>query len=491
MTLRTRATLALSGSLGAAVVFPAVASAHAVAGKSYEFQLPVWLYAVSGGLVVLLSVPMAVAGAERGSWTSDRSWTPGATAALAARIARVVLGVAIVIAVVGGLFGDIRFYANPATVLFWIDLWVGVAVVAALIGNVWDAVSPVNALGRMLEQQLARDGITPRPYPARLGMWPAIVQLLALAWLELCWTGGSNPQYLAAIIVAYLVVQLGAMALFGAEVWLERGELFTALARVLSRFAPAEMWCRTAEPCQALRCRDGERRGCPSCFIDADADQRGVRLRSYGSGVHREPPLAAAGGAFVLAMLATVVFDGFSRTTRYIDLTDRIAPYGSWLGAHSSTLRTLSMVVVVTLFVTLFVAVCALVGQLEGGGTAAAVSRYAPTLIPIAAVYFVAHYLVYAVVYAQLTPQVLADPFASGWLHYRIFTSVPGWLVWWIQAGVIVVGHVVAVFEAQRVARRAPAGRRLHAALMHSPITALMVLYTMAGLWVLAQALEG
>ena len=75
----------------------------------------------------------------------------------------------LVIAVVGGLFGDIRFYANPATVLFWIDVWVGVAVMSALFGNVWDAISPLNALGRALEQQLARDGITPRALPGLAG----------------------------------------------------------------------------------------------------------------------------------------------------------------------------------------------------------------------------------------------------------------------------------------------------------------------------------
>ena len=415
----------------------------------------------------------------------------GRHAALAARIARVVLGVAIVVAVVGGLFGDTRFYANPATVLFWIDLWVGVAVVAALVGNVWDAVSPVNALGRMLEQQLARDGITPRPYPAWLGMWPAIVQLLALAWLELCWTGGSNPQYLAAIIVAYLVVQLGAMALFGAEVWLERGELFTALARVLSRFAPAEMWCRTAEPCQALRCRDGERRGCPSCFIDADGISAacGCAPTARASTVSRRWRRRAARSSW--SMLATVVFDGFSRTTRYIDLTDRIAPYGSWLARALLHAADALDVVVVTLFVTLFSWPSARwSASWRAAGLAAAVSRYAPTPDPDRRGLLRRPLLGLR---RGLRPADAAGrrptrSRAAG-CTTRIFTSVPGWLVWWIQAGVIVVGHVVAVFEAQRVARRAPAGRRLHAALMHSPITALMVLYTMAGR-VLAQALQ-
>ena len=149
------------------------------------------------------------------------------------------------------------FYANPATVLFWIDVWVGVAVMSALFGNVWDAISPLNALGRVLEQQLARDGITPRAYPAWLGMWPAVLQLLAIAWLELCWTGGSNPAYLAVVIAVYLMrapagdgrVRRGGVAGAGRAV-------HRHLARALTRFAPVEIWSRTDEPCQARRCTE-------------------------------------------------------------------------------------------------------------------------------------------------------------------------------------------------------------------------------------------
>ena len=83
----------------------------------------------------------------------------------------------------------------------------------------------------------------------------------------------------------------------------------------------------------------------------------------------------------------------------------------------------------------------------------------------------------------------MLDPLGRGWVHYAIFTDVPGALVWYLQAFLIVFGHVVAVFEAQRVARRAP-GHRARAALAHSPVTVLMILYTMIGLWVLAQALQ-
>ena len=118
MGLRARTT-ALAGlaALTASLIAPDVASAHATAGKTYEFQLPIWLYAVAGGLTVLLSVPIAVAAGDRPSWISARSWSPGRGAAIAARIARWLLGACLVIAVAGGLFGSAQFYANPATVL--------------------------------------------------------------------------------------------------------------------------------------------------------------------------------------------------------------------------------------------------------------------------------------------------------------------------------------------------------------------------------------
>ena len=107
MGLRARTT-ALAGlaALTASLIAPDVASAHATAGKTYEFQLPIWLYAVAGGLTVLLSVPIAVAAGDRPSWISARSWSPSRGAAIAARIARWLLGACLVIAVAGGLFGS-------------------------------------------------------------------------------------------------------------------------------------------------------------------------------------------------------------------------------------------------------------------------------------------------------------------------------------------------------------------------------------------------
>jgi hypothetical protein len=56
-------------------------------------------------------------------------------------------------------------------------------------------------------------------------------------------------------------------------------------------------------------------------------------------------------------------------------------------------------------------------------------------------------------------------------------------VIWNLQAGAIVLGHVVAVFAAHAIAGR----RHGHAgALSQAPLAALMVGYTVFGLWLLS-----
>jgi hypothetical protein len=146
-------------------------------------------------------------------------------------------------------------------------------------------------------------------------------------------------------------------------------------------------------------------------------------------------------------------------------------------------LQTLSMLAVVVLFVGAYLLV-----------TRRHARELAVTLIPIAAVYFTAHYYSYLLIAGQATLGVIVDPFGHswnplGWGEYPLNTGiVPSGLVWWIQVLLIVWGHVAAVFAAHRLAvRGSKAGRAL---LVQAPLVALMVGYTVAGLWVLAQQIK-
>ena len=433
----------------------------------YKFPLPIWLYVCAGGAAVLLSAPAAAVAVAEGP-PRERPSRP-----VALRLGRVGLALTTVVflwALAGGLFargpeaGD--FFENPMTVLTWVDFWVGLGLISFLVGYVWDFVSPLNAGARALDRALARANVHPLPYPEWLGQWPAVGLLLVWTWMELIWPRAKDPRTLAVIVLAYCVATLVGSALFGAATWLANVELFTVLSRAFARFGVIEL-----DP------QD------PDDWLAAPREERVVRLRLYGAGLRTDPPLPAGGGVFVLTTLATVVFDGWSQTDRFGELQRWFYDRWSFLAAHVDVLQTLSMLAVVALFLLAYLVVAR--------GHAREV---APTLVPIAAVYFAAHYFAYLLIAGQYTLGVLVDPFAQSWNpwglgEYEIWKGIaPAWLTWWVQVLLIVWGHVAAVFAAHRLAlRRFAPGRAL---LAQAPLVLLMVGYTVAGLWVLAQQIK-
>jgi hypothetical protein len=445
--------------------------AHA-APINYKFPLPIWLYVVAGGAAVLLSAPAAALAVSEGP---TREWRGADLYPIARRlrlglIARIAISLLLLVGMIGGLAStsaqSAEFFENPITVLTWVDFWVGLGIISWLLGDVWEHISPLNAAARTLDRALAQRGVQPLAYPARFGQWPAVALLLIWSWMELIWPSAKDPRTLALLLLAYMILTLVGCALFGAETWLGNVELFSVFARTLSRFSPLEL-----------------RPFGPEEWASVPADERSARLRPYGAGLRADPTLPVGGAAFVLATLATVVFDGWSQTDRFGSFQQWFWERWSFLADHTAVLQTLSMVVVVVVFVAAYL----LIARRQA-------LALAPTLIPIAAVYFAAHYFAYLLIAGQATLGVIIDPFGLswnplGWGEYELSKGVtPAGVVWWIQILLIVWGHVAAVFAAHRLALRGTT--RARALLTQAPLVGLMVLYTVAGLWVLAQQIK-
>lgn len=445
--------------------------AHA-APISYKFPLPIWLYVIAGGAAVLLSAPAAALAVSEGPVHErrGRDLYPLARRLRLGVVATVVVSLLLAVGLIGGLFSTsaqaAEFFENPITVLTWVDFWVGMGILSWLLGDVWEHISPLNVGARALDRALARRAVHPLAYPAWLGQWPAVGLLLIWSWMELIWSNAKDPRTLALLLIAYAIATLVGCALFGAETWLGNVELFSVFARTLSRFSPLEL-----------------RPFVPEEWVSSAPEERSARLRLYGSGLRTDPPLPVGGGAFVLATLATVVFDGWSQTDRFGSFQQWFWERWSFLAHHVSTLQTLSMVAVVVLFVAAYL----LITRRQAG-------VFAPTLIPIAAVYFTAHYFAYLLIAGQATLGVIIDPFGLswnplGWGEYELWKGItPAAFVWWFQVLLIVWGHVAAVFAAHRLALHG--STRGRALLGQAPLVALMVLYTVAGLWVLAQQIK-
>ena len=116
------------------------------------------------------------------------------------------------------------------------------------------------------------------------------------------------------------------------------------------------------------------------------------------------------------------------------------------------------------------------------------------TLLPIALVYNVTHYFTLILSQGVKIVSLLSDPFGWGWNLFGtagVFRApiLPDLgLVWHTQVGLILFGHIVSVYVAHRVALQV-FPQRGRAVASQVPMLGLMVFFTVAGLWILAQPL--
>ena len=119
---------------------------------------------------------------------------------------------------------------------------------------------------------------------------------------------------------------------------------------------------------------------------------------------------------------------------------------------------------------------------------------FAPTLIPIALAYHMAHNFSSLVIQGQDIIALASDPLGMGWNlfgtanFYPNITVLDAKTVWYMALSAIVIGHVVSIYLAHLVALREfkTAALASRAAL---PLTLLMIGFTAISLLILAQPL--
>src|SRR6266850_2877650 len=214
------------------------AEAHGF-GERYELPLPLALFLSASGLVVLVSFVVLVIffrqGADLRSY--PRLELPSTGTRPLVLVLRLVALFFYLLVIIAGLFGSERAFKNIAPVMIWAVCWVGFAYAAALIGNVWALINPMDTLFRWLGGERFSRRL---PYPPAFGQWPAVALFLAFAWLELISESADTPATLAKLLLAYSALTWSGMFLFGREEWLRRGELLNVIYDYLSRFAPFE-----------------------------------------------------------------------------------------------------------------------------------------------------------------------------------------------------------------------------------------------------------
>ena len=466
---------------------------HALGGR-YDLPLPLGLYLMGAGLAVALSFIGAIAllrpiGSRRGRGLDLLAAGP-ARRLLRAPLAWLgpVAGIACFLLILASaLFGSGHASANPAVTLVWVVFWVGGAYMSVVSGDAWwRAVDPWRHAWRLWQWWADRRGW--RHHLAwsapGMGRWPAVALLAGVFWLELVYPDSAQPRTLAVLILAYSAITWAGMALFGPDRWSLRGDPFGALFREFGRLAP-------------LRYRSGGAGGRAS-----------LELRRPGVGLTPAGPVHRSTTALILLVLAAVSFDGLVATPQWAATWRTV----TGLDAVSALLRTferaglsgyavvstLAFALTIAVFVGLYGAACAGMARLlrrtdRGRWHAAGLADvFAPSLLPIGVGYHLAHYVSYLLIQGQRIIPQASDPFGNGMdllgtADYRVVIAVisPA-TVWYLAVGAVVLGHVIAVYAAHRLALMHLGDRRV-AAISQLPLIVLMIAYTVFSLWLFAQ----
>ncbi len=366
-----------------------------------------------------------------------------------------VLGFALVIA--AAWWGKPTPSVNIAPTAFLIWFWVGLQLVSVLVGDVWSAFNPYPTIADAAASLKARIARTPMSAAdhgtgdRRVG-WVAVAAIAAYLWFELAYHSTDSPRSVAVFLTGYSAVMLAGAAVLGRG-WVRSADGFAVLFQKISLIAPIY--------------RD---------------DTKALRLRTPLSGL-----TTLRGGlysvVFILTVLGATTFDGFTRSSIWLDIA------GDLTGWESALINTLGLVVIVAFVAMLYMLAVKAMAVVAGDSTRHLAVQFAPTLVPIVVAYAFAHYFSALLLDGQVLINLLSDPFGHGWdlfgtRDYAInWTLVSPAQIAWVQAVSIAVGHVLAVAAAHDLA--IDRYQRETALRSQYPMLTVMVAYTVIGLLLL------
>jgi len=443
------------------VVEPATSLAHGIGGRA-DLPVPVSFFAVGAGIAVVASFVLLSA-----LWTEPRLHDGAPVGATrrrrAVRLAATLrtIGLAGLVAVVAaGLLDGTASALNIAPVLVFVYFWLVVPFVSAVAGDVWRWMSPWATLSRRINRRRQERS----DLVGKLGVWPATVAFVSFTWLELVAPNGAEPLTLAAAALGYTAFVIVAGFVAGPESGLRLADAFHTYNGLFSRIAPIDL-------------------ASPDAVGTAPPTGEPVAVRRRWLAALTALPEWPGLAVFVVAMIATVSYDGASGTELWATITGDVR--------NETLFQTVALLGFVAVIGTAYTAACFAAARLAGAGwTAAAVAhRFAHTLVPIALAYAVAHYLTLVLFEGQLLLAAASDPFGQGWdlfgtAERKVSFFLSPEVVWYLQVVAIVAGHVAGVVLAHERALVDFGG--VVAVRTQYAMLALMVSLTSLGLFILA-----
>lgn len=437
------------------VSFCGTAGAHELSRSRFSAPLPLPLLFLGAGATVALTAVYLAVTEDRDDFGERQLGTISPATANGLRVgSRWLFFLLFVATLVAGLFGRQVPAENVATLFVW-SVWLkGTAILSMAIGSPWQALSPWRTLYDTL-CRLEGDEIAIFSYPEGLAEWPALVGfVVGVGIIENLTTIPRSPLITALLLAVYSLLMISGGIAMGPE-WFRRADMFAVFYRMFSRISPVET-ARHHEEKYRVSLRPPWR----ECTTPV-ATQTLV--------------------GFIIATVYTVSFDGFSDTALFQTLLFDVRD-ATGLGPAVSILLYIAGYVG---FLGVFSLVIILSTQFGSTGQSipTATRALAPTILPIAAAYELAHSYAFVIENAAQLLTIVAE-YGSLSLALTPLSGLSLVTFWITQVVLIIVGHVTAVIAVHQLFNRIGSHRLGHA---HVPLTVLMIGYTVLSLWIISR----
>ncbi len=447
----------------------------------------------------------------------------------------VVLGFLAVIAI--GLVGSQEPGRNLAPVLTWNVWWIGLIFMVLMFGNLWCMMCPWTAIPDWVMRRsltsMRRVASLGRKYPRfKLWMWPAIVLFAFVTWLEIVFDAANRPWLTSVLAlmmiglswVLLLIYERKAMCRYVCFVGRVSGQY--ALMGMLELRRRDNDTCRT---CKTKDCFHGSERGlpcpthefmgamnenqyctlCTECVKSCPEDNISFNVRTSGADV-LYPHRSKIDEAYMAILIFIVsAFHGAAMIPLWMEwenalrgavIDGQVAVFGSdvlgFSGTHGGTMTfTLMMLACIVVPGLLYLGLCRIMHLVSGRrdiSTRKLFIKFSYTLLPIALFYHLAHNAVHVFWEWSKLRRLVSDPL--GWGHDFFGTAraplTALWSpesIWYIQVGLVIIGHIYGIYVAQREAVRVYKGDRKAAFRAHIVMMVGMIAMSLLSLWLLAQ----
>lgn len=412
--------------------------AHGVSVGREDLPIPVELSGLGAAVVLILSFLGLAALWRRPQLQEPRERTVAQLPGRPLEILGGLVGLGLFgLLIYAGLAGVQNQQENITPVFVYVHFWVGLPLLSLFLGDVFRALNPWRALGRAAgwlgTRLVGGEAPAPLSYPGRLGRWPAALGILGFAWVELVAPWGQDPSALALCMLGYAAVMLVGMTLYGVEPWTRNADAFSVYFGLFAGLS-------------ALRWEAGR-----------------LQLRRPLAGVAQ---LVAIPGTVALLVVAigTTSFDGFTGGPIWtggdadgwqglaVTLTDAFAGLGLPQDSALQLAFTVGLLLAVAVIGAFYRLGIAGVRTVDRARDAPALAgTFAHTLVPIALAYVVAHYFSLVAFTGQATAYLASDPLGTGadlfgtataTIDYTILSAAA---IWYVQLGVLIVGHVAGL----------------------------------------------